>query len=35
MAYESFIMHKNRVRGEIDRNVKPARSEMKPLVRMQ
>lgn len=36
MAYESFIIHKNqKVMGEIDGNVKPTRSEMNPLVRMQ
>jgi len=35
MAYESFMMHKNREMDGIDGNVKPARSEMKPLVRMQ
>lgn len=35
MAYESFMMHKSREMNRIDRNVKPARSEMKPLVRMQ
>lgn len=34
MAYESFMMHKNREMDGIDRNVKLARSEMKPLVRL-
>lgn len=35
MTYENFMMHKNRAMAGIDRNVKSACSEIKPLVRMQ